>query len=234
MDTVKIFMTKIYIILAIQFTKLKQMKKIAKMHRGFVEQAGFVVLKNPDIPSLLIETGFITNAEEARKLSTPAYRSQMAQAIFSGVDSHFRAKPPMDTALAAARGGKVKRVIDKTPLLDAVGNEESEAARQVSAKSVPAFSEGNRAKKKLEPQADAMAALLAEKKEIKKTVAKKKIAVLKESTIKTKPSVTHVVKKGETLSGIAARYKVSASAVSEANKLRNQNVMLGQKLKIPQ
>ena len=79
-----------------------------------------------------------------------------------------------------------------------------------------------------------MAALLAEKKEIKKTVAKKKIAVLKESTIKTKPSVTHVVKKGETLSGIAARYKVSASAVSEANKLRNQNVMLGQKLKIPQ
>ena len=213
---------------------LKQMKKIAKMHRGFVEQAGFVVLKNPDIPSLLIETGFITNAEEARKLSTPAYRSQMAQAIFSGVDSHFRAKPPMDTALAAARGGKVKRVIDKTPLLDAVGNEESEAARQVSAKSVPAFSEGNRAKKKLEPQADAMAALLAEKKEIKKTVAKKKIAVLKESTIKTKPSVTHVVKKGETLSGIAARYKVSASAVSEANKLRNQNVMLGQKLKIPQ
>lgn len=208
---------------------LKQMKKIAKMHRGFVEQAGFVVLKNPDIPSLLIETGFITNAEEARKLSTPAYRSQMAEAIFTGVDSHFRAKPPMDTALAAARGGKVKRTMDKTPLENAINNEDTEVARQISAKPASSQNKDSAVKKNSAQPADEMEVLLAVKAQ-----PKKKVAVLKESKIKAKPTVTHVVKKGETLSSIAARYKVSMAAVSDANKLRNQNVMLGQKLKIPQ
>ncbi len=194
---------------------LRQMQKFAKMHRGFVEQAGFVVLKNPDIPSLLIETGFITNAEEAKKLSNPAYRSRMAQAIFAGVDSHFRAKPPMDTALAAARGGKVKARMDKTPLKDSISNEDSEMARKVSAKPEP---------KKVVQEADAMEKLLAEKKSAIKPKAKAKAKLM----------LTHVVKKGDTLSSIAARYKVSMSAVSDANKLRNNNVMLGQKLRIPQ
>ncbi|MEZ5435890.1 MAG: N-acetylmuramoyl-L-alanine amidase [Pseudomonadales bacterium] len=205
---------------------LKQMKKIAKMHRGFVEQAGFVVLKNPDIPSLLIETGFITNAEEARKLSTPAYRSKMAQAIFTGIDGHFRTKPPMDTALAAARGGKVQRTIDKIPLENSISNKDSELARQASAKPASISSRSDGVKKEAR-QFDDMEKLLAEKSQ-----SKKKVAVLKEA--KTKPAVIHVVKKGDTLSSIAARYKVSMVAVSDANKLRNQNVMLGQKLKIPQ
>lgn len=199
---------------------LRQMKKIAKMHRGFVEQAGFVVLKNPDIPSLLIETGFITNAQEANNLSSPVYRSRMAQAIFSGIDSHFRAKPPMDTALAAARGGKVKRTIDKTPLEDAINNEDSEKARLASAKPVP---------KKSASTEDAMEKLLAAKK-----TAKKKAVLQPAKKQAVKSTVTHVVKKGETLSSIAARYSVSMSAVSDANKLRNQQVMLGQKLRIPQ
>ncbi len=199
---------------------LRQMKKVAKMHRGFVEQAGFVVLKNPDIPSLLIETGFITNAEEARNLSTPSYRSRMVQAIFSGIDSHFRAKPPMDTALAAARGGKVKRTIDKTPLEDAINNEDSEKGRLASAKPAP---------NKSAPTEDAMEKLLAAKK-----TAKKKAVLQPAKTQAVKPPVIHVVKKGETLSSIAAQYKISMRAVSELNQLRNQQVMLGQKLRIPQ
>jgi len=210
---------------------LKQMKRVAKMHRGFVEQAGFVVLKNPDIPSLLIETGFITNAEEARKLSTPSYRAQMVQAIFTGVDSHFRTKPPMDTALAAARGGKVKASMDKTPIKAPIHNDDSEAVRRDSVKKT------EKAVKKIE-SADEIEQLVNAKRAAPATQGKKKkIAVLKPAThqpAKRKPAITHTVKKGETLSSIAARYKVSMSEVSSYNRLKNQNVLVGQTLRIPQ
>ena len=76
------------------------MSKFARMHKKQVEQAGFVVLKSPDIPSILVETGFITNPEEARKLKSRAYQKKMAQAIFAGIKAHFTAKPPALTLLA--------------------------------------------------------------------------------------------------------------------------------------
>ncbi|MDP5052772.1 MAG: LysM peptidoglycan-binding domain-containing protein, partial [Congregibacter sp.] len=61
------------------------------------------VLKSPDVPSILVETGFISNPEEARKLATPAYRRRMAQAIHSGVVRWFRAHPPQGSLLAHLR-----------------------------------------------------------------------------------------------------------------------------------
>ena len=78
----------------------RNMSKFARMHKKQVEQAGFVVLKSPDIPSILVETGFITNPEEARKLKSRAYQKKMAQAIFAGIKAHFTAKPPALTLLA--------------------------------------------------------------------------------------------------------------------------------------
>lgn len=109
---------------------LKAMGKVAKLHRGYVEQAGFAVLKNPDIPSLLIETGFITNPEEAKNLASSAYRQKMAHTIFQGIDAYFRAKPPMDTALAA-RGGKVTRTVDR---IETARSEPAPRRQQASAK----------------------------------------------------------------------------------------------------
>ena len=87
---------------------LDGMGRMTKLHSKRVEQAAFAVLKSPDIPSILVETGFISNPGEARKLATSSYRKQMAQAIFSGVDSHFRRSPPPDTYLAALKRGEVK------------------------------------------------------------------------------------------------------------------------------
>ncbi|MCC7517502.1 MAG: N-acetylmuramoyl-L-alanine amidase [Pseudomonadales bacterium] len=191
---------------------LAQMKKIAKMHRGFVEQAGFVVLKNPDIPSLLIETGFITNAEEARNLTNPSYQIKLAQSIFTGIDRHFRAKPPMDTALAAARGGKVKSTMDKAvPIL-----KDSSAAPS---------------KKEVVAERDAMETLLAERAAPAKT---KTVQATKpvEKTNKAPRVIKHVVKKGETLSGIASKYRVSMASVREQNRLRSNEVQVGQTLQI--
>lgn len=64
---------------------LKEMKKIAKLHSKTVQQAGFVVLKSPDIPSVLVETGFISNPYEERKLMGKKYQQQVANAIYKGI-----------------------------------------------------------------------------------------------------------------------------------------------------
>jgi N-acetylmuramoyl-L-alanine amidase len=79
---------------------LVEMDDISKLHRKKVEQASFVVLKSPDIPSILVETGFISNPQEAQQLSTRSYQNKMARAIHDGVKSWFVEHPPADTLLA--------------------------------------------------------------------------------------------------------------------------------------
>jgi len=68
---------------------------INRLHKGSVEQAGFAVLKAPDIPSVLIETAFISNPEEEAKLLDESYQSQMADAILNGINRYFVKKPPL-------------------------------------------------------------------------------------------------------------------------------------------
>jgi len=77
----------------------QNINKFAKMHKKSVEKAGFLVLKSPDIPSILIETGFISNPAEERSLRTTAYRKKMARAIFNGIKAHFLHKPPAFTEI---------------------------------------------------------------------------------------------------------------------------------------
>jgi N-acetylmuramoyl-L-alanine amidase len=72
---------------------LSAISAIAPLHAKHVEQAGFIVLKSPDVPSILVETGFISNAGEAKKLAAPEYRERMAQAIFKGVRQYFAQHP---------------------------------------------------------------------------------------------------------------------------------------------
>ncbi len=84
---------------------LSEMSKISRLHSKRVEQAGFAVLKSPDIPSLLVETGFISNPGEASKLKSSSYQSSMALAIFEGIDRYFRESPPPDTYFAALKRG---------------------------------------------------------------------------------------------------------------------------------
>jgi N-acetylmuramoyl-L-alanine amidase len=76
------------------------MDQIARLHKKGVEQAGFAVLKSPDIPSILVETGFISNPEESRLLATSAYQKKMARAIHAGIREWFLAHPPSGTLVA--------------------------------------------------------------------------------------------------------------------------------------
>ena len=90
---------------------LKQMGSVARLHKKKVEQAGFLVLKSPDIPSLLIETGFISNPKEARKLASANYQQRMAKAIYNGLDQYYSEHPPEGTLLAKVMSGKPLRYI---------------------------------------------------------------------------------------------------------------------------
>src|SRR5690349_23274559 len=89
---------------------LKSLDQIGEVRKPRVQQAGFVVLKSPDIPSMLVETAFISNREDERKLSTPAHRTKLANAIFSGIEQYFQGNAPDGTRLAAARRGAGTRV----------------------------------------------------------------------------------------------------------------------------
>lgn len=76
------------------------LKRITRLHHNRVEQAAFVVLKSPDIPSLLVETGFLSNPHEELKLLSRNYRRKLAAAIMRGIKSYFIAQPPRGTWLA--------------------------------------------------------------------------------------------------------------------------------------
>jgi N-acetylmuramoyl-L-alanine amidase len=82
---------------------LKSLDRIGEVRKPRVQQAGFVVLKSPDIPSMLVETAFISNREDERKLSTPEHRGRLANAIFAGIEQYFQGNAPDGTRLAAAR-----------------------------------------------------------------------------------------------------------------------------------
>ncbi|MDX7989198.1 AMIN domain-containing protein [Xenorhabdus sp. 12] len=69
---------------------LKRMGNINKLHKNKVDQAGFAVLKAPDIPSILVETAFISNLEEEKKLRTAKFQQQIAESIFAGIKNYFK------------------------------------------------------------------------------------------------------------------------------------------------
>ncbi len=80
---------------------LRGLGGIGSLHKRSVQQAGFMVLKSPDIPSLLVETAFISNRAEEKKLSNGDYQHKLAQAIHGGVKGYFAAYRPADTVAAA-------------------------------------------------------------------------------------------------------------------------------------
>lgn len=84
---------------------LRSIGGVTRLHSERVEQAAFVVLKSPDTPSILVETGFVSNPKEARRLGSRDYQQQVARAIFNGVNRYFSRNPPPNTYLASKRRG---------------------------------------------------------------------------------------------------------------------------------
>ncbi len=81
---------------------LSELGGINRLHKAEVEQAGFAVLKAPDIPSILVETAFISNPEEEKRLTDESYQDKMAQAILKGIKRYFAKNPPLSRSTLAA------------------------------------------------------------------------------------------------------------------------------------
>ncbi|MDK1022794.1 MAG: N-acetylmuramoyl-L-alanine amidase [Gammaproteobacteria bacterium] len=85
---------------------LESMSKVTRLHKKQVEQAGFAILKAPDIPSILIETGYISNPKEARALNSRSHQKKLATAIFKGLKNYIEKNPPPGSFLAWKKQGE--------------------------------------------------------------------------------------------------------------------------------
>ena len=86
----------------------KELGKVTKMHKKRPQAASLAVLKSPDIPSILVETGFISNPQEERLLKTREHQDKLAKAVFKAVRSHFEKNPPDDSLFAKLKAQKPK------------------------------------------------------------------------------------------------------------------------------
>lgn len=95
---------------------LRSVNTVGHLHRSAVQKAGFVVLQSPIIPSILVETAFISNPDEAYRLTTASYQERMASAVYGGIMAHFRHYAPANTTLARrARGSRGAHPANQTP-----------------------------------------------------------------------------------------------------------------------
>ena len=99
---------------------LTELDRVTKLHKKQVGQAGFVVLKAPDIPSLLIETGFISNPTEARRLNQADHQDKIVRAIHSGVIKYWQANPPPGTLLAHRADSELNHRIQRGDTLSSI------------------------------------------------------------------------------------------------------------------
>lgn len=97
--------------------------KLGKVHGRRVQQAGFMVLKSPDVPSMLIETGFISNPTEERNLADPDYQERLAQAIMEGMRTYFSEAPPPGTLLAQQHHRPRRHTIESGDTLSAIASQ---------------------------------------------------------------------------------------------------------------
>jgi N-acetylmuramoyl-L-alanine amidase len=74
---------------------LREIGGVGRLHKPKVEQAGFAVLKAPDIPSVLVETAFISNPDEEDKLRSASYQDSLAEALMKGIKAYFARNPPL-------------------------------------------------------------------------------------------------------------------------------------------
>jgi len=82
---------------------LRELGQVNTLHKPHVEQASFAVLKAPDVPSILVETAFISNPGEEARLIDPKHQQRLAQAIHAGVKTYFWENPPPGTRFAQMR-----------------------------------------------------------------------------------------------------------------------------------
>ncbi len=193
---------------------LSEMKRAGiYLHKKEPVNASLAVLKSPDIPSVLVETGFITNPTEERLLFQRSHQDKLARALAKAIVQYFEANPPEGT-LFANRGKTSKHKVSRGESLSVIANKYGTTTK--------ALMQAN----KLKSSSLAIGQVLTIPGSTS-AVAVPKIT----NPVETK-TLTHVVQKGEYLGKIASKYKVSVAAIKRENSLKSDTLKLGQKLKI--
>ena len=217
---------------------LDKMGGFAHLHKKSVEQAGFLVLKSPDVPSILVETGFISNPGEAKKLSSSRYRQKMANSIYTGIREFFEKNPPGGTYLAwKENGSKEPSIIASNRGAQrlytvASGDTLSGISNRFSV-SVSELKKLNRLKSN---SIGIGQKLVVNKNTVSKNTVNESTArkVVSLNALTPRPSKRlHKVSGGETLSGIALRYQSTVAAIRRKNQLNGNSIRIGQQLVIP-
>ncbi len=208
---------------------LKELAKVTTLHKAAPEHASFAVLKSPDIPSLLIETGFITNPTEARLLRQSAYQEKLATAIYQGILSYFNEKPLIGSSFASLKSGadyKVKKGDSLSVIANRYGTSTDNLKRFNQLKS-SSLAIGQVLK------IPALGTLTSVTQQAK--VASKK-ALSSPKLVKKTHTVTlkYKVKSGDMLSKIAVKYGVSMQDIRRWSRLKSDNIWVGQTLTIKQ
>lgn len=194
---------------------LNAVGNVAKLRRDVPQQGNLWVLRSPDIPSLLIETGYLSNPTEARRLASADYQRKLADSIVQGVMNYFYERPPEGTLVAWQKannqGPDRQYVVGRGDSLSLIAQRHNVSLSQLrSANSLRSDTIHIGQTLRIPGAGPALIAAVAP------------------------PQVSeHTIARGETLSGIAARYSISLSRLREANHLRNDTIRVGQVLVIP-
>jgi N-acetylmuramoyl-L-alanine amidase len=175
--------------------------------------ASLAVLKSPDIPSVLVETGFISNPSEEKLLFQRSHQDKLARSLTKAIVQYFEANPPEGT-LFANRGKSIKHKVARGESLSVIANKYGTSTK--------AIMQAN----KLKSSSLAIGQMLT----IPGSSGAIAVPQIK-NPVETK-TLTHVVQRGEYLGKIASKYKVSVAAIKRENNLKSDTLKLGQKLKI--
>ncbi len=193
---------------------LKEMTRAGiHLHKKEPVNASLAVLKSPDIPSVLVETGFITNPTEERLLFQRSHQDKLARSVTKAVVQYFEENPPEGT-LFANRGKAIKHKVSRGESLSLIAKKYGSSTK--------AIMQAN----KLKSSNIAIGQILT----IPGSSGAIPVPVVT-NPVETK-TITHVVQRGEYLGKIAARYKVAVADIKRENKLKSDTLKLGQKLKI--
>lgn len=212
---------------------LRQLQSIVRLHKRHPEHASLGVLRSPDIPSLLVETGFISNSEGERRLGDAQHQERIARAIYQGIRNYFLAHPLQNGPKVEKRPQKVSATPSPPASIPRQANA-SDGETHVVKPGETLLGIANRYGATL----SGMMQLNNLKKEgvgvgQRLKVPSGKVASDGANGVATRDSRTHVVKRGDTLTRIAAQYGISMDVIRQANKMKSDEVQLGQRLHIP-
>ncbi|HHQ4937211.1 TPA: N-acetylmuramoyl-L-alanine amidase [Aeromonas veronii] len=206
---------------------LRSMGKVARLHKKAPEHASLAVLKAPDIPSVLVETGFISNHAEEKLLATASYQDQLARAIFEGIRNYYRAHPTKG-AMLTGKGQASRPAATTRPA--PVAQQPVSQPRQVQSQPVVT----NKMPATARDGGAATGSGAGVIKPYSAAAQESGAPVSNVGDYDKSRMIRHVVQRGESLSRLAEKHGVSQSTLVEINQLRSRDIQIGQTIYIPQ